>query len=111
MLMGDLVRILRESGIDARHWHIRHMIAAGAVEPPQRDSTGRFQFTRDDYVRIRRWLEAARESGPPRRWPSASDRRHGEVSSRGTGNRTTMSGTTRALINEATDSVRRRKQS
>jgi hypothetical protein len=58
MLMGDLVRALQDGGINARHWHIRHLIAAGAVKPPQRDSSGRFQFTAEDYSRIRGRLEA-----------------------------------------------------
>jgi hypothetical protein len=67
MLMCDLIQALRGVGIDARHWHVRHLIAAGAVAPPQRDSTGRFQFTDDDYARIRRRLEATREPGRRRR--------------------------------------------
>jgi len=60
MLMSDLVRALRDGGVDVRHWHVRHLIAAGLVEPPQRDSTGRFLFTSDDYALIRRRLEAKR---------------------------------------------------
>ena len=58
MLMSDLLRALRDGGIDARHWHVRHLIAAGLVEPPQRDSTGRFQFADADYARIRLYLQA-----------------------------------------------------
>jgi hypothetical protein len=89
MLMSDLVRALRDGGIDVRHWHVRHLIAAGLVGPPQRDSTGRFLFTSDDYALIRRRLEA--RMGPGRRrgrtaW--ASDKRRGQVSSSVTESRT-----------------------
>jgi hypothetical protein len=64
MLMGDLIRTLQDGGINARHWHIRHLIAAGAVKTPPRDSSGRFQFTNDDYRQIRGRLEGVVSKQP-----------------------------------------------
>lgn len=76
MLMGDLVRALQHVGINVRHWHIRHLIAAGAVQPPQRDSSGRFQFTADDYRRIQGRLQAHGFAARPTssQWPAEAAR-------------------------------------
>ncbi len=53
MLMSELISALRNDGVMARHWHIRHLIAAGAVKSPRRDGSGRFRFTANDLKAIR----------------------------------------------------------
>jgi hypothetical protein len=62
MLMSDVLRVLRRCGVEARHWHVRHLIAAGDLQTPQRDSSGRFQFTDADLEAIRKRLQFKNES-------------------------------------------------
>ncbi len=60
MLMSELLVALQKNGITARHWHVRHLIAAGAIAAPRRDSTGRFRFSSSDVKTIQARLLAMR---------------------------------------------------
>lgn len=56
MLMSELLAALQGEGVTARPWHIRHLLAAGTIESPRRDATGRFQFSAGDLKAIRAHL-------------------------------------------------------
>jgi hypothetical protein len=60
MLMSEILHALQQGGVPARHWHVRHLLAAGDIEPPPRDASGRFQFSEDDLRSIQRRLAARR---------------------------------------------------
>lgn len=58
MLMSELVAQLKSEGVQAQHWHVRHLLVAGYVPMPQRDASGRFVFTDADMAAVRSRLEA-----------------------------------------------------
>jgi hypothetical protein len=62
MVLSELLATLRAEGLaNAAAHRLHHAITAGHLPRPERDSSGRFRFTRRDLTAARKYLAA-----PPR---------------------------------------------
>lgn len=58
MYLSELLAALARQGIDARPWHIRHLLASRKIATPRRDAVGRFDFSTADERAIRSTLKS-----------------------------------------------------